>query len=257
MATKSVKVIQAVYVVMCLQKLMLAIEEKWPSWSPKCVCIQQDNAKPHPKPRTNQDVNKKLSEMVICGWDVEFMNQPPNSSDCNVQDLAFVHAIQSIQYTKYAKNVDKLMVNVLEAYNELPLDTCKKVWTTAQMVMKEVICNGGGNIYKLPHAQKDKLVQMLQRDIPALSLPCQAKIDGGALSGQVIVESMQGEQDTTPNSTIRSFSYFNRDMIDWGSNGCFDFDDMYAVIGDIEPGDVMDIDGEDEVNVDEVDEDEV
>ena len=122
----------------------------------------------------------------------------------------------------------------------------------------EVIWNRGSNTYKLPHVQKDKLVRMLQCDIP-LSLPCQAKIDGGALSGQVIVESMQCEQEPTPNAMIENFSHFNGDMIDWGSNGTFDFDDMHAAIDGMEHGDVMDIDGGDEggdVEVGEVEVDE-
>ena len=45
---------------------------------------------------------------------------------------------------------------------------------------------------------------------------------------------------------IENFSHFNGDMIDWGSNGTFDFDDMHAAIDGMEHGDVMDIDGGDE-----------
>ena len=54
----------------------------------------------------------------------------------------------------------------------------------------------------------------------------------------------QCNQETTPNTTIANFSHFNQDMIDWDSGGCFDFDDMHAVINDMERDDVMHVDGE-------------
>ena len=40
---------------------------------------------------------------------------------------------------------------VHDAYAELPLDVCKNVWTTAQLVMNQVLLCNGGNDYKLPH----------------------------------------------------------------------------------------------------------
>ena len=121
------------------------------------------------------------------------------------------------------------------------------------MVMNEIIQNGGTNTYKLPHARKDKIVSMLNHDIPHC-LPCQAKIDGGQLSFQLIVDLMEGDQVPTPNSTIANFSHFDMNMIHWSGDGCFDFDEMNAAVSDIEHGDVMEVDcGEDGVDVGELD----
>ena len=90
-------------------------------------------------------------------------------------------------------------------------------------------------------------IQKIRNNHGTYSPPRQDKIDGGTLSGQVVVESIQCDQEPTPNSTIDNFSNFNGVMIDWGSNGCFGFDDMHAVIVDIKHGDIMDLHGGDEV----------
>ena len=89
------------------------------------------------------------------------------------------------------KNIDELIANATQAFLEYPLDFCKKVWTTAQMVMNEIIRCEGGNTYKLPHAQKDAIVRSQKRDIP-LRLPCQAMHTGGAIDGAVIRAYMEG-----------------------------------------------------------------
>lgn len=81
METKCVMVTKPVTVQMYLDNLLPAIEECWPSWSSKKVQIQQDNAKPHPEPGTDDSINARLSEMEVHGWDIQFICQPPNSPD--------------------------------------------------------------------------------------------------------------------------------------------------------------------------------
>ena len=112
----------------------------------------------------------KLGEM---GWDITFNYQPPNSPDTNTLDLAFFRAIQSIQHQKVSKNIDELIDNVHQAYADMPLDVCKRVWTTAQVVMNSILLADGGNNYALPHVAKSKLTNSLGQDIP-LRLPCRA-----------------------------------------------------------------------------------
>ena len=91
------------------------------------------------------------------------------------------------------------MAAVQEAFQALPLDTCKKVWTTLQMVYNKVVLAEGDNNYKLPHAGKDKVIRQLQQDIP-LKLPCQAMLDGGTIDGDVIVAFANGVG--TPNPVL-------------------------------------------------------
>ena len=159
---------------MYLKELLPTVEEKWPAWCPKVIRLQQDNATPHPPPGKDDMLNHRIAEMASRGWDVQFVCQPPNSPDCNVKDLAFFRAIDAIKDTKIAHTIEELMENVREAYQELPMDTCCKVWTTLQMVMNEIIRAGGDNTYKLPHAGKDRIIRQLNADIPHV-LPCQAR----------------------------------------------------------------------------------
>ena len=123
------------------------------------------------------------------GWDIGFVHQPANSPDCNTLDLAFFRAIQSLQYQKCAKNVDELVTHVQEAFAKLPLDVCRKVWTTAQIVMNQIILHNGNNDYKLPHVGKLKTERAAGRNI-SLRLPCRALIDGGALDCEYITSFM-------------------------------------------------------------------
>jgi hypothetical protein len=110
--------------------------------------------------------------------------------------LAFFCAIQSLQHTTPSANINKLIANTFLAYQNLPLEVCQKVWTTAQMVMNEIILIGSNNRYKLPHAKKDKIVMQLQRTI-SYHLPCLAMTDNGKLDFECIVSFMtrQGKYD--------------------------------------------------------------
>ena len=173
----------------CVEFLLPAIVAKWPKWSPKRVRIQQDNATPHPKPGTDANINAKIAELAQEGWDIQFVTQPPNSPDCNVLDLAFFRAIQSIQYQTPSKDMIELMDNVDAAYAALPPEVCIKVWTTAQMVMNEILLAYGNNNYKLPHAGKDKIVRELGKSIP-LRLPCSALLSNAPLNGAAIKSAM-------------------------------------------------------------------
>ena len=179
------------FVQKCIVYMLPAIEEKWPAWCPKVIRLQQDNAPPHPRPGTNEQLNIKLAEMATRGWDIQFVMQPPNSPDCNIMDLGFFRAAQSIQHKYPSSNIEELMMNVRRAYNEMPLDACKKLWTTAQMVMNEILRCGGDNTYKLPHANKDRIIRTMDRDIPH-RLPCMAKLTGGPINGEVIVAFTNG-----------------------------------------------------------------
>ena len=100
----------------------------------------------------------------------------------NTLDLAFFRAIQSLQYQKCGTNIDNLIVHVQEAYVELPFGICCKVWTTAQIVMNQILIQQGNNDndHMLPHVGKLKAEKAVSPDIP-MGLPCQALIEGRQL----------------------------------------------------------------------------
>ena len=152
--TKCVNVDRNTYKAFLIEKLLPAIVEKWPrNRSNSTIKIQQDNAKPH---IATGDL--EFLEAVRCtGLDITLVSQPPNSPDLNVLDLGFFHSIQTLQYQKPGKNVDELISNTIEAFDELDKKTLNAVFLTLQQCMTEVIKIRGGNKYKLPHMGKAKL----------------------------------------------------------------------------------------------------
>ncbi len=73
----------------------------------------------------------------------------------------------------------------MEAFKDLPLDVCKRVWSTAQIVMNSILLVDGGNNYALPHVGKLKLARSLGQDLP-LRLPCRALIAGETIDSDAI-----------------------------------------------------------------------
>ncbi|XP_057771833.1 uncharacterized protein LOC130991537 [Salvia miltiorrhiza] len=85
------------------------------------------------------------------------IKQPANSPDTNVNDLEFFRAIQSLKDQKPAKNVEELLENVKAAYEEYPPEKLNNVFLTLQGCYQEIIKCKGGNNYKIPHMNKERL----------------------------------------------------------------------------------------------------
>ncbi len=90
-------------------------------------------------------------------------------------------------------NLDELIANVEEAYDNLPLDVCRQVWSMVQMVMNSIILSDGGNQYKLPHVGKMQIARALGKDFPA-RLPCQALIPGANIDKAAITAFVTNEE---------------------------------------------------------------
>ena len=197
LVTETVNVNRENTCTMYIEKLLPAIMEKWPAWEERKVRIQFDNAPCHPKvgrfPAPLTDYLTSVREND--GWDIDFYCQPPNSPDCNTLDLAFFRAIQTIQYEKESRNLDELIANVEEAFDELPHDICRHVWSTAQIVMNSIILCEGGNDYKLPHVGKLKIARSIGRDFPT-RIPCQAVIAGDDINEAAIVAFVAAEENS-------------------------------------------------------------
>ena len=186
---------------MIIDNLFPAILGSWPAWEQRRICIQLDNAPTHPKPYS------------AVGWDIDFAMQPANLPDLNTLDLAFFQAIQSLQYQKPAKNLDKMITMVHDAYAELPLDICKNVWTTAQLVMNQVLLCNGGSDYKLPHVGKLKMAAANGRDIP-MRLPCRALIVGDHLNADAITTAIIANDHGTPAHLVLIVCFLSMHLID-------------------------------------------
>jgi hypothetical protein len=90
------------------------------------------------------------------GWNITLCCQPPNSPDFNILDLAMFPALQAIQQQHQTRHIDQLIEVVKKVYQDFPLQTSKKVWSTLQLVFDAVIKVKGRNNYKFPHTGKNR-----------------------------------------------------------------------------------------------------
>jgi hypothetical protein len=128
--TKPISVTKEVYKKFILEKVLPAIEKKWPQCHRNmAIKLQQDNAKPH-LIHNNPEVLEKLSNMTV---NVNLFDQPPNSPDLNVLDLGYVAAIQALQQKQQQRTVDDLIAVVDYSFLNLKpvtlakcLSHCKK-----------------------------------------------------------------------------------------------------------------------------------
>ncbi|KAL3765301.1 hypothetical protein ACHAWO_000966 [Cyclotella atomus] len=96
---------------------------------------------------------------IVAQWPDWEPKKPPNSPDFNICDLAEFRAMQSLQQQHRTKNVDELIEVVKKCWNDFPLATSKKAWTTLQLIFDECLKVDGANNYKLPHMQKEKWIR--------------------------------------------------------------------------------------------------
>ncbi|VFQ94194.1 unnamed protein product [Cuscuta campestris] len=132
LVTKPVPIVNKdVYRSFLINKVILAIKEKWPTGSNKRVIIQQDNAKPHIA--CNDPAFLQVAQAD--GFDISLTFQPPNSPDLNVLDLGYFRAIQSLQQDHKCKTIDDLVHVVTKSYNEFEPMRSNFVWLSLQYCM--------------------------------------------------------------------------------------------------------------------------
>jgi len=137
-----------------IDKVLDAIVQRWPQeLRGKTIYIQQDNAPSH------VPVNDKEFRVAVARtWlDIQLINQPANSPDLNVLDLGFFNSLQSLTYDRISRNLDELIANVENEFEKYDPDTLNRVFLTLQGCLVEVMKDGGGNRYKIPHIDKDRL----------------------------------------------------------------------------------------------------
>ena len=143
-----------------------AIIRKWPrgQWNDNSfkLTIQQDGAPGHGTDEVLFQFDKAMDElaatgMLPCEDKIVLMTQPPNSPDTNVDDLGFFRALQSTYYQEAPRNAGEIISMVEAAYAECPANKINCIWLTLQSVHNEIIDCHGGNDYKLPHMNKEKL----------------------------------------------------------------------------------------------------
>lgn len=178
-------------------QVLPAIMQKWPQGASKDIMIQQDNVKPH-----IQDSDPEFRQAATQnGFNIKLVQQPPNSPDCNVLDLGFFKAIQSLQHQTACTTLDDLVKAVAEAFHNLSPVTLNKVFLTLQDCFIEILKVRGHNKYKVPHMGKDALIRIGQLpdnlQVPkALAEECiKFLIEAGQINGIVQLCTRLGIQE--------------------------------------------------------------
>jgi len=69
-------------------------------------------------------------------------------------------SLQSKAYLRNSKNIDELIKNVEKEYVEYDQNMVNRVFLTLQGCFLEVMKLGGGNGYKIPHMNKERLERL-------------------------------------------------------------------------------------------------
>jgi len=135
-------------------KLLEAIRIRWPQEDGHdTIWIQQDNA----PSQVHTDDLEFAAAVAQTGLNICIMNQPANSHDMNCLDLGFFASLQSLTDRTTSRNMDELIVNVINEYENYNPVLLNRVFLTLQGCMIEVMKDNGGNRYKIPHMNKERL----------------------------------------------------------------------------------------------------
>ena len=75
-------------------------------------------------------------------------------------DVGYFSATQSLHYKKRSKNIDELINSFKLSFTELDRYKLNNVFLTLQCVMEKIILNDGGNDFKNPHMNKQKIMRL-------------------------------------------------------------------------------------------------
>jgi hypothetical protein len=75
----------------------------------------------------------------------------------NCLDLGFFASLQSLTFNRVSRNLDELIDNVIKEFQEYDITLLNRVYLTLQSCLIEVMKAGGGNRYKIPHMNKERL----------------------------------------------------------------------------------------------------
>ena len=148
-----------VYRRLLLTKVFPAIKDQWPrgEWQrPNFIIrVQQDGAPTHVDPADEQ-LLQGLQDLAIENK-VLLYTQPANSPDCNINDLGFFRALQALYQKSTPSNVDEIIANVLQAYQDYDHRKINRIWLSLQCCLNKIIDHLGNNDYQIPHMQKERL----------------------------------------------------------------------------------------------------
>eukprot|EP00977_Amphora_coffeiformis_P001349 scaffold283_cov186-Amphora_coffeaeformis.AAC.7 len=174
--THCVPVTKALYTDFICNKVIPSATSKWPrdrSSRTQLIAIQQDNPNTH---MGNTDPQWLLAKDSDPRFKFYLGEQPTRSPDTNILDLGFFRSLECATWKlKRASNIDGLIANVEEAWNEYEPELLNKIWLSHQACLNAILECHGNNDYKLPHLGKDHLAN-------TTGLPDQVEVSCEALA---------------------------------------------------------------------------
>lgn len=139
-----------------IDKVLPAILAKFPkTYLERGVMIQQDGAKAHIDPADAEWLD--ALEQLAPGNIIVLYNQPAQSPDLNINDLAFFRSIQSLYYESAPANQEELIQAVLEAFRRYCPTKMNRMWLTLMSCCNQILEHNGDNHYSITHMNKEKL----------------------------------------------------------------------------------------------------
>jgi hypothetical protein len=169
MVTTPVVMDKKLFVKMLTEDIMPAIHDKMPR-SEKDIVIQMDNAKPHNNVIKEPLVIKAIADFKKKGRNITLQFQPAQSPDLNVLDLAVFASMKRSKLKVNEFTVDSVMKSMTEIFWNFPEHKLTSAFGTLQAVMAEILDQGGGNDYQLPHWHKKYHLPRDTEDVPILEI---------------------------------------------------------------------------------------
>ncbi|KAE8783480.1 hypothetical protein D1007_43076 [Hordeum vulgare] len=153
MELKSLKVTRPVCRDYLINKVIPAIQDKWPDDDDGTIIfIQQDNPRPHVPPN-DPEFREAVEETDL---DIRLLQQPPNSPEFNVLDLCFHCSLQSLTNCRAPMNIRELVQGVEEEFQNYGAHKLFKSFITLQAVMVEIMKDQGGNSTKIVYKMEGR-----------------------------------------------------------------------------------------------------
>jgi hypothetical protein len=94
-------------------------------------------------------------------WEISLFNQPANSPDLNLNDLAFFVSTKAQYWKDPAQTLGRMILKMEEIYFNYPGQKLSSGFMTLQqVVMNQIIEHNGGNDFQLRHIGKERLKRL-------------------------------------------------------------------------------------------------
>jgi len=125
-----------------MKEIMQAVKIKMQRFRNEPIIIQFDGAGPH-KGKGNLENLNRIGKLF--GWNIQFIIQPPQSPDLNVNDLGFFRSLKMRvnNLKNNGQTTDLLSERVMEAWNSYDANTLERIWGVQYEVYREIMKNKG------------------------------------------------------------------------------------------------------------------